>query len=319
MNSWIRRVKRLYYELTATKKVVLLVLLVFTLWILGILDKAREEDFNNFNWPRRESRKLLSSRFTEIPECRLTSNQLNLMIIIKSSAKNQEMRDSIRRTWGSYRNENGVEVMPVFILGQAKHSELTRRINKESEENRDILAISAIDSYRNNTFKLVAALNYASSPKNCISPDFIFLVDDDYMVHVSNLVRFAKTKTKSELVYEGFVFDTSPFRLKLHKHSISLEEYPYSRYPPYVSAGAVFLSSSTVQLFQTTVQTLRTFPFDDVFTGILAKSVGVPTTHNENFVFWNRHITMEEWSQGVIAVHGFARKNLEYEYDKLFG
>ncbi|CAO4374105.1 unnamed protein product [Caenorhabditis nigoni] len=319
MISWIRRIRRKYSELTGLKKALLLGATVFILWICGILDKAREEDFTEFEWPRISNQDPINSHFMQLPTCRLDNDAFKLMILIKSSSKNRQMRDSVRRTWGSYRVVDKVQIMPVFIVGRVKNSEVMRRIDEESEENKDMLIISAIDSYRNNTFKLFAALDYAGNPKDCVLPDFSFLVDDDYMVHIPNLIKFLKTKRKHDLVYEGFVFDTSPFRLKLHKHSISLEEYPYSRYPPYVSAGAVFLTSVTVERFRNTMRQLKMFPFDDVFTGILAKSVGVPTTHNENFIFWSRHVTRTEWDEGVIAAHGYARKSLEDEYNQLFG
>ncbi|EGT40065.1 CBN-BRE-5 protein [Caenorhabditis brenneri] len=229
------------------------------------------------------------------------------------------MRESVRKTWGVYRKERQVEVMPIFVVGRVENLELQRRVEKESEQKKDILAISAIDSYRNNTFKLFAAIDYAENPMKCESPDYILLVDDDYIVHIPNLVSFAKTKNENDLVYEGFVFDTSPFRMKIHKHSISLAEYPYSRYPPYVSAGAVFLTSGTVKRFKSFMRSLKMFPFDDVFTGILAKMVGIPATHNDNFVFWSRRVSQKEWNDGIIAVHGYARKDLEYEYNQLFG
>lgn len=229
------------------------------------------------------------------------------------------MRESVRKTWGVFRMIDGVEVMPIFIVGRVENMEIMRRIDVESEKYKDILAISDIDSYRNNTLKLFGAIDYAANPNQCSSPDFTFLVDDDYLVHIPNLVKFAKTKQKEELVYEGFVFDTSPFRLKIHKHSISLNEYPFSRYPPYVSAGAVFLTSETIARFRNSIRKLKMFPFDDVFTGILAKTVNVAATHNENFIFWSRRVSQKEWDDGVIAVHGYARKDLEYEYSQLNG
>ncbi|CAP26185.2 Protein CBR-BRE-5 [Caenorhabditis briggsae] len=281
MIIWIRRIRRKYSELTRLKKALLLGATVFILWICGLLDKAREEDFAEFEWPRLANQESTDSHFMQFPICRLDSDALKLMILIKSSSKNRQMRESVRRTWGSYRVVDEVQVMSVFIL--------------------------------------FAALDYAGNPSGCVLPDFSFLVDDDYMVHIPNLIKFLKTKSKNDLVYEGFVFDSSPFRLKLHKHSISLDEYPYSRYPPYVSAGAVFLTSATVERFKNTMRQLKMFPFDDVFTGILAKSVGVLTTHNENFIFWNRHVTRAEWDDGVIAVHEYARKNLEDKYNQLFG
>ncbi|EGT49290.1 hypothetical protein CAEBREN_26282 [Caenorhabditis brenneri] len=310
---------RKWQDLSAYKKIALSGVTVLLLWLLGFTDKMREESFENFNWPNLKEQQVPATRFTQFPSCRFTDDEKKLMILIKSSAKNEAMRESVRKTWGVYRKERQVEVMPIFVVGRVENSELQRRVEKESEQKKDILAISAIDSYRNNTFKLFAAIDYAENPMKCESPDYILLVDDDYIVHITNLVSFAKTKNENDLVYEGFVFDTSPFRMKIHKHSISLAEYPYSRYPPYVSAGAVFLTSGTVKRFKSFMRSLKMFPFDDVFTGILAKMVGIPATHNDNFVFWSRRVSQKEWNDGIIAVHGYARKDLEYEYNQLFG
>lgn len=49
---------------------------------------------------------------------------------------------------------DGVEVMPIFIVGRVENMEIMRRIDVESEKYKDILAISDIDSYRNNTLKV---------------------------------------------------------------------------------------------------------------------------------------------------------------------
>lgn len=61
------------------------------------------------------------------------------------------------------------------------------------------------------------------------------------------------------------------------------------------------------------------FPFDDVFTGILARTIGISPIHNEEFVFWSRQVTKKNWNEGVIAAHGYVRENLEDEYKKIFG
>ncbi|CAI2350784.1 unnamed protein product [Caenorhabditis sp. 36 PRJEB53466] len=315
----IRKIKRTYAEASTRQKVAVLGITVILFWVLGLFDRLTEKSFDEFSWPKEAYQKVPSTKFTYFPKCKFAGNDPKLLIVVKSSARNGQMRESVRKTWGKYQKADGIEVMPVFVVGHSENSEVRRQVDKEKEEFKDVLEISSIDSYRNNTFKLFAALDYASSPRACTSPDFVLLVDDDYIVHVPNLLKFAKTQRRSDPVYEGFVFHTSPFRLKIHKHSISVDEYPFSRYPPYVSAGAVFLTSETVRRFQKTMRSLKMFPFDDVFTGILAKTLSVPATHNENFVFWSRHITRNEWDEGVIAVHGFARKDLEYEYNLIFG
>uniref|UniRef100_A0A8R1DNQ4 Hexosyltransferase n=1 Tax=Caenorhabditis japonica TaxID=281687 RepID=A0A8R1DNQ4_CAEJA len=322
MHRWFRKINRkCVQEVSRRQMFVIFGITVILFWVFGLFDKLSEKSFDEFSWPRKFNQNQLTSKFTQFPKCKFKSEKTTkLMIIIKSSAKNGQMRDSVRKTWGVYKKVENVEVMPIFVVGHVENLEVGRKIDREAAKFEDVLAISAIDSYRNNTFKLFAAIDYGYEPHDCTSPDFLFLVDDDYMVHIPNLINFTKSKRKNDLIYEGFVFDTSPFRMKIHKHSISLDEYPFSRYPPYVSAGAVFISSETAKRFKNTMRTLKMFPFDDVFTAILAKTLKIPAIHNENFVFWNRHVDRKEWEEeGVIAVHGFARNDLELEYNQIFG
>ncbi|CAB3409930.1 unnamed protein product [Caenorhabditis bovis] len=118
-------------------------------------------------------------------------------------------------------------------------------------------------------------------------------------------------------IYEGFSFDTSPFRFLFHKHHISLKEYPYNRYPKYVSAGAVLLSRQTVEIFYHSIPKFKSFPFDDVYTGILAKANKIDVIHNPNFVFWSREIGRDQWNEGIVAAHGY-NDNMVEQYKLLF-
>uniref|UniRef100_A0A915DMY0 Uncharacterized protein n=1 Tax=Ditylenchus dipsaci TaxID=166011 RepID=A0A915DMY0_9BILA len=55
----------------------------------------------------------------------------------------------------------------------------------------------------------------------------------------------------------GWRFLSSPFRLFFQKHRVSLSDYPYAAFPPYISAGAVFLSGQTVKEFYLAIQHLK--------------------------------------------------------------
>lgn len=61
--------------------------------------------------------------------------------------------------------------MPVFIVGRHSNLEIMRKIDKEAEQFKDILSIPAIDSYRNNTFK-VSIQSKNINTKNCESSKF---------------------------------------------------------------------------------------------------------------------------------------------------
>uniref|UniRef100_A0A158PBL0 Hexosyltransferase n=1 Tax=Angiostrongylus cantonensis TaxID=6313 RepID=A0A158PBL0_ANGCA len=205
-----------------------------------------------------------------------------------------QARDAIRRTWATHRIPSAVEI--VFIVGKNNDADVINEIVLgEIQEHDDLLYVDVIDTYRNNTLKFLHSISYAyHRGSKCASPNFLFLVDDDYMVNVFQL-------------YEGWMFNTTPFRFGLHKHAVSLAMYPFDRYPPYITAGAVLLSHNSF-----------IYPYDDVYAGILAYLLKILPTHNKAFVFWSRYISKEEWIHGdVIAAHGFSPSRLLEEFPLL--
>ncbi|KIH51282.1 hypothetical protein ANCDUO_18633, partial [Ancylostoma duodenale] len=123
-------------------------------------------------------------------------------------------RNAIRKTWGSQRDSARV----VFVVGvEAKESAETvkRALIKELRAHGDVLHVDVLDTYRNNTLKFTNGLDffrkffhsirYAFTPDHgCPVPDFSFLVDDDYMVHVNMLLRYIDRKDATEHLYEGW-------------------------------------------------------------------------------------------------------------------
>lgn len=49
---------------------------------------------------------------------------------------------------------------------------------------------------------------------------YVFLVDDDYMVSMKNLIGEVEKHPSNERLYMGWRFDTSPFRLVFSKHRV---------------------------------------------------------------------------------------------------
>ncbi|VDP23865.1 unnamed protein product [Heligmosomoides polygyrus] len=85
-------------------------------------------------------------------------------------------------------------------------------------------------------------------------------------------------------MYEGWMFDTTPFRFRLHKHS----------------------------------QSVQIYPFDDIYAGILAHLLRIEPRHNEAFVFWSRSIGADEWKRGdVLAAHGYSPEKLLSDFPQL--
>ncbi|GFY78403.1 beta-1,3-galactosyltransferase brn [Trichonephila inaurata madagascariensis] len=110
--------------------------------------------------------------------------------------------------------------------------------------------------------------------------------------------------TFDDRLFAGYVFFSSPKRYRFSKWYVSLKEYPFSKYPPYVTAGAYILSYNALKdLYYTSMYT-QNFKFDDVYLGIVAKKCGISPLHNEHFYFWRKPYSKESYSE-VIASHGF--------------
>lgn len=109
-------------------------------------------------------------------------------------------------------------------------------------------------------------------------------------------------------LFSGYVFQSTPMRHKSSKWYVTLEEYPYSKYPPYVTAGAYLLSYPALEDLYFTSMFTKHFKFDDVYLGIVAKKCRISPLHNDNFYFWKKPYTKEAYSN-VIASHGFSDPN----------
>ncbi|CAJ0931385.1 unnamed protein product, partial [Mesorhabditis belari] len=252
-----------------------------------------------------------------------------LRIFVKSSFSNFEARLMIRSTWGSDAKRAGAEV--IFVTGlpvstqvisfkepwpanDMRNIESLRKLWQEGDEKRDLLIGNFVDSYRNNTRKFVLSLAAAAGLlSNCEATDFALFLDDDYLLNVPLLVSLIRSLNKDDPLYSGWKFDSSPFRMFWNKHAVPLEVYPFDRYPEYISAGAVLLSSNTIHKFAAAIPFVRLYLMDDIYAGILAYSIAVSPKHDPRFEFWARNIEKDEW-QGIIAAHGYPPAQLDRTY-----
>uniref|UniRef100_A0A1I7WPQ9 Hexosyltransferase n=1 Tax=Heterorhabditis bacteriophora TaxID=37862 RepID=A0A1I7WPQ9_HETBA len=276
---------------------ILWLFLILFICLSGFLDHLFETSFDHFQWPLynvdvlAETRRYLAKepvnsvlindwqllhRLVE-PHwtCIKNKNSNTLLIIVKSAVQHIRRREAIRNTWGQLVNMDGFEIRTIFVVGRFTDKRVEIEVRKEAEVHNDILIADMLDTYRNNTIKFLFSIGYAFRPvKNCPPADFVFLIDDDYMVSIYNIIRLLEDRNPLEQMYEGWMFDSTPFRFRLHKHSVSiyfysgiyldvylliwfqvsLADYPFDKYPPYISAGAVLFSQVTIAHFYYAVQ-----------------------------------------------------------------
>ena len=253
-----------------------------------------------------------------------SSEEITLLIVVKSALNNFEARNAIRKSWGFENRFSDVIIKRVFILGKCLDRtdvvDCQDRIDEESEENKDIIQSDFTDTYYNNTIKTMVAFKWVV--EYCSGAEFILFVDDDYYVSVKNLLKYVRNPINGSPVllsnsvqsdpyvfdgrlYTGFVFaSSSPLRHRTSKWFVSLEEYPFSKYPPYVTAGAFVLNNvSLIDMHFASLYT-KHFRFDDIYVGILAKKLSIFPIHCEKFHFWSYSYEPMKYSD-VIASHGF--------------
>ncbi|XP_026467972.1 beta-1,3-galactosyltransferase brn-like isoform X2 [Ctenocephalides felis] len=167
---------------------------------------------------------------------------------------------------------------------------------------------------------------YAST-KNLLSfirnpvyyPEYLKRTDETLrmLVHQRKLLTNASStdlnRSKRQLVdyelpadaklYAGFVYDTYPLRDFGSKWYISLKEYPWNKYPRYVTAGSVVLSNEALHVLYYAFYYVKHFRFDDIFIAIAAYKTGIEPLHNGEFLTSHSHFTGS--NRYTLTAHGF--------------
>ena len=237
-----------------------------------------------------------------------------LLIIIKSKLDHLEQRQMIRRTWGRETLIPYVNIRRIFLLGvDPTNKNLQHRIGLENQDYDDIVQQYFLDSYFNNTIKLMMGFQW--SVQYCQGAKFLAFLDDDYFLnthHLMTLLQSVKPTEYNNLLI-GYIWNNAmPYRIKDSKWYISLDEYPYRFWPPYPTAGSFFLPFITAERLFYAMQYTKAIRFDDVFLGIAAWKLKLKLKHNNNLYFDYLPYDKDRY-RNVIAAHGF--DDVEILYD----
>lgn len=107
-------------------------------------------------------------------------------------------------------------------------------------------------------------------------------------------------------LYVGYVFANShPQRHLTSKWYISLDEYQWNRYPPYVTGGCFLVNNQTViDLYYASLYS-QPFKYDDVYLGILAYRMRINLIDNkQQMYFYPLEYDGKKYST-IIGSHGF--------------
>lgn len=231
----------------------------------------------------------------------------------------------------------------IKIFNQNQTIDCQRLIDIENQFYRDIVQADFIDSYYNNTKKTMSSLQWTA--KNCNQVPFILFVDDDYYISIKNLLKFSRNYLRfimeptteqfddSDLsdnqdiqqaqvdwlqhrqqydgrLYVGYLFPNShPLRHLTSKWYISLNEYEWNQYPPYITGGCFLVNNQTlIDLYYSSLYS-ESFKYDDVYLGILAYRMNIKLIDlKQQISFYSLKYDWKKFSK-LIGSHGFHDPN----------
>lgn len=202
----------------------------------------------------------------------------DIIYLVKSALLNFGQRKAIRETWGT----NGdSRMIKIFIVGY--NEPLQSQIERESITHGDILQFDMEDIYDNLVYKTVFSIAWLCDSK--IQTKYVHFVDDDRMINSKNLLKVAFNSLQvSEMKMIGFrVHCGKPYRNKSSKWYISVTEYAFDFWPPYLLGGTILTNLQVIKKLREVIPFSKVIRIEDAYIGILAKLLDISLEHNENF------------------------------------
>ncbi|XP_013866247.1 N-acetyllactosaminide beta-1,3-N-acetylglucosaminyltransferase 3 [Austrofundulus limnaeus] len=214
------------------------------------------------------------------------SEEVFLLLVIKSSPNNYDRREVLRKTWAKERTHNGVWIRRLFILGTSgagyEKEKLNKLLQAEQEEFNDILQWDFNDTFHNLTLKQTLFLGWMK--RKCANVRFLFNGDDDVFANTDNMVDYLQSlegNDGSKHLFTGYLFiNEKVVRWKGSKYFIPTVIQETETYPPYCGGGGYLFSGYTALVINEMSQNITIHPIDDAYMGMcLLKAELEPSLH----------------------------------------
>ena len=230
----------------------------------------------------------------------LCSSETELLVLMPSVPEHVFVRELVRQTWaGSLygmpwpRRRLHLRTKLVFVLGTDGLAEnKIDLLKEESQEYGDLVTASFVDTYRNLTLKMITGLSWVT--RHCPSASYILKCDLDTFVNLPLLTRLLVSVGEK---LPRFVFGArheapNPPVMRSGRWSISLEEYPFPVFPPYVMGHSYVLTADLAPQMVRLAHKIPIVPSEDSFiTGVLACILKATRLHHEAFATnFKRHL-----------------------------
>ena len=227
--------------------------------------------------------------FVTNPKKLCSNRNLTYFIYIHSAPQNYHKRQMVRQTWGSKASLMRYNMRLAFFMGTVDDVKVMDAVEMESSHYGDIVVENFMDSYRNLTYKAIAALKWISL--YCPNSTYVIKSDDDIFIDMPKLIDYMNGSDVKKHGTKNVIMCNQWLRMKVirdkkSKWYISKQEFPDDFFQPYCS-GSVFVMTSDVvpAMFNASFYT-KFFWVDDFYvTGLLVKRINATQVRwNERYV-----------------------------------
>ena len=204
-----------------------------------------------------------------------------MIFIVKSFSGNFGQRMAIRNTYG---NVKSIRMKTIFVLGYTK--EMQTLVDFESEIYQDILQFTLIDLYTNLVYNTIFSIAWLIDRN--IKTQFVHFVDDDRLVNTINVydVALANIATTDVKMIGHQLLFSAPDRHRSEKCYISVDEYEYDLYPPYLIGGTILTNMQVVKILSRSIPYIKIIHIEDTFIGIIAKLAHIKLEDHSGFLLY---------------------------------
>ena len=233
-----------------------------------------------------------------------------LLVLVTSIHANFEKRRSIRNTWGGVKNEHGLEVVTLFLLGGNNNNGMDKVIREESQSEHDIILADFIDTYKNLTLKTLMGMRYAST--YCPKARFVMKTDDDMYINIKRLVKvLGERSTPTTRYVTGYsMYGNTPIRDKSSKWYVSKDIYPEDHYPPFCSGTGYVMSGDVATKIHDIATSVRFLHLEDVFVGMCLDQLAIRPKGHKGFHIENVKYKFCDYKR-LVTSHWITAYNIE--------
>ncbi|XP_072044770.1 beta-1,3-galactosyltransferase 5-like [Amphiura filiformis] len=205
-----------------------------------------------------------------------------LLTLIFSWPSDFGYRFTLRRTWLAHNNVKGYRTVSLFVLGRHENETLQEQIVQESLDYHDIIQGDFIDSFRNQSYKLLMGLRWVSS--YCQYAKFIMKLDNRTLPVYSNIVPQLENTSEHGGVCLGYnLNDTDVIRDGNSPLYTTKSELKNSKYPPHPSGSGYIFPASSVNHLLSISHHVEFFIWENVYISILLNTIGMGFDHVDLF------------------------------------